>query len=610
MSKGCPINDDPDFFLCFADGSGSNGFVFIDAPGRNGPGIVLEAGVDSFYEQEFSLLMKEDMDGDGELSEHHWGTFSSYSSMINEIEHIRDCPNSRVDQSELSRYTQSSIAGKYWVTRVLSMANDSVVLRFSDVTFEYEHGKKLLDQASFSVRAGSRITLMGQNGAGKSTIFKMITGELEPTTGSVFRSPAEATVAIARQVMPKEMLDLTIREYFATAFTDRQYKLDKLIEEVFAIVHLTLPMEKLVKELSGGQQARLLLAHAVIQNPDLLLLDEPTNNLDQYGIDHLTGFLMTYEKTVLVISHDAEFLNAFSDGVLYLDVHTKQVEQYTGDYNDVVEEIKARIERENLQNARMQRQIQEKRAQAEVFAHKGGKLRGVAKRMRGAAEEAEENLVDVRQEDKIIRPFTIPAQAFDVHFHGRLLEVTSAMVVKHHQATTKQIDLIVRKNTHVFVAGPNGIGKSTLLRTIVTNASPDVVIPPEVRVGYYQQDFGNFDGTQTAYEALKEVMELNEENDEHQLRAAAAGFLLGSAVLGKEISTLSEGQKGLLSFCRLVLLKPGLLILDEPTNHINFRHLPVLAEALDRYTGAMIMVSHIPDFVQQIRIDQTIDLNE
>ena len=218
------------------------------------------------------------------------------------------------------------------------MANDNVVLRFSDVTFEYEHGKPLLDEASFSVRSGSRITLMGQNGAGKSTIFKMITGELTPTEGSVFRSPSDATVAIARQVMPKDVLDLTLREFFTTAFPDVKYNLDKLIQDIFDVVHLALPLEKIVKTLSGGQQARLLLAHALIQNPDLLLLDEPTNNLDQYGIDHLTGFLMTYEKTVLVISHDAEFLNAFSDGVLYLDAHTKKVEQYTGDYNAVIVE--------------------------------------------------------------------------------------------------------------------------------------------------------------------------------------------------------------------------------------------------------------------------------
>lgn len=487
------------------------------------------------------------------------------------------------------------------------MSNDNVVLRFSDVTFEYEHGKKLLDEVNFSVRTGSRVTLMGQNGAGKSSIFKLITGELKPTEGGVFRSPSDATVALARQVMAKDNLDLTIREYFATAFEDVQYALDKLIQDIFGIVHLSLPLERNVRELSGGQQARLLLAHALIQNPDVLLLDEPTNNLDRYGIDHLTGFLMTYEKTVIVISHDADFLNAFSTGVLYLDVHSRKVEQYTGDYHDVVEEIKARIERENFQNARMQRQIQEKRAQAEVFAHKGGKLRGVAKRMRTAAEEAEENLVEVRREDRTIRPFTIPAQEFDIHAHGRIVEIKSATVVRDHVAAEHPVEVTVRKGMHVLVAGPNGIGKSTLLNAIVKQASPHITIMPGTLVGFYQQDFGNLDGEQTAFDALKEIMV---KYDEHALRSVAAGFLLDGPVLASSIKSLSEGQKGLLSFCRLVLMKPGLLILDEPTNHINFRHLPVIADALDQYEGAMIMVSHIPEFVQQVRIDSVLDLEQ
>ncbi|MFA6197830.1 MAG: ATP-binding cassette domain-containing protein [Patescibacteria group bacterium] len=485
------------------------------------------------------------------------------------------------------------------------MADNNVVLRFSDVTFEYEHGKKLLDEVTFSIRSGSRITLMGQNGAGKSSILKMITGELTPADGSVVRVPPDATVAIARQVMPTELRDLTIREYFATAFDRVEYSLDKRIQDVFEIVNLSLPLDRVVNKLSGGQQARLLLAHALIQKPDLLLLDEPTNNLDQHGIDHLTGFLVMYDKTVLVISHDADFLNAFSDGVLYLDVHTKKVEQYSGDYNDVIEEIKARMERENLVNARMQRQIVQKRAQAEVFAHKGGKLRGVAKRMRGVAEVAEENLVEVRREDKTIRSFNILAQEFDIHFPGKVAEIRSVTIVKDHRATDQAMELVVRKNMHVLLAGPNGIGKSTLLNSIVQNQSPHVTIPTEVIVGYYQQDFGNLNPKKIAYDTLKEVMV---KYDEHILRSTAAGFLIDGALLTRPIQSLSEGQKGLLSFCRLVLMRPGLLILDEPTNHINFRHLSVLAAALDAYEGGMIMVSHIPEFVSKIRIDTTVDL--
>ncbi|MEK7606939.1 MAG: ATP-binding cassette domain-containing protein [Patescibacteria group bacterium] len=486
------------------------------------------------------------------------------------------------------------------------MGNESnVVLRFDKVTFGHHPEKLLLEDASFSVRTGSRITLMGQNGAGKSSLLRLITGEAKPLSGQVCRTPENATVALGNQVMPKSALPLAVWEYLAEVFQEVPYNLDKRIRDVFDIVGLSVPIEKKVQSLSGGQQARLLLAHALIQDPDILLLDEPTNNLDQEGIERLTGFLMMYEKTCLVISHDADFLNAFSDGVLYLDVFTKTIEQYVGNYYTVMDEIQKRIERENLQNARLQAQMREKRAQAEVFAHKGGKLRSVAKRMREAAEEAEETMVSVRREDKTIRDFMIPNQEFDAHFHGKILEFNSVSALKNHVPVEKKIDVIVRKKNHLLISGPNGIGKSTLLEAIAARASSACRVATEAIVGYYKQDFSNLNFDQTAYDALKEVMP---KYDEHTLRSAAAGFLLDGKILTEPIRALSEGQKGLLSFCRLVLLRPGLLILDEPTNHINFRHLPVIARAFDQYEGAMVLVSHIPDFVSQIRIDETIDL--
>src|SRR5690606_31669816 len=144
-----------------------------------------------------------------------------------------------------------------------------------------------------------------------------------------------ATVAIARQVMDEAYKDLSVRDYFATAFgAEAPRNLDKLIDDVLAVVNYLLPKEKIIRDLSGGQQARLLLAYALIQNPDILLLDEPTNNLDEDGIGHLTTFLIMYEKTVLVISHDTYFLNSFTDGVLHLDQYSHTIKQYNGNYID------------------------------------------------------------------------------------------------------------------------------------------------------------------------------------------------------------------------------------------------------------------------------------
>jgi len=487
------------------------------------------------------------------------------------------------------------------------MAQESVVLRFNEVTFQFGEGKPILDEANFSVRSGSKIALMGQNGAGKTTLFKLILGELKQKSGQISLTPVQATIGIAKQVISQEHADMTVRDWFSATFAEIPYNLDKRISDVLDAVNLTTDLSKKLREHSGGQQARLLLAYSLIQDPDILLLDEPTNNLDAEGIDHLTGFLMMHEKTVIVISHDAEFLNAFTDGVLYLDVHTHKVEQYVGNYFNVIEEIQGRIERERMQNARAEIEIKKKKAQAEVFAHKGGKLRSVAKRMREYAEDMEEGMVDVRREDKTIREFSIPVQEFSPEFSGRILEITQIRIIRFGEPIIKEVDITLRRNSHLLLAGPNGIGKSTFLGRIVSGKAEGVKIGEGVRTGHYRQDFSTLNFNQKAYDSLADVME---EQDEHILRSTAAGFLLDGKVLNSQIMHLSEGQKGLLSLARLVLMKPGLLILDEPTNHINFRHLPIIASALNEYEGAMILVSHIPEFVSQIRIDTTVDLGK
>jgi ATP-binding cassette subfamily F protein 3 len=485
------------------------------------------------------------------------------------------------------------------------MANDSVVLRFQDVTFGFSEHRLLLEDASFSVRTGMKMALMGQNGAGKTTLFKLMLGELKPKEGGIFRTPPEATVGIAKQVIPTEHLDLTVREWFGTLFNPVPFNLDGRIAKAFEAVNFTTDLTKKVREHSGGEQARLLLAFAIVQDPDILLLDEPTNNLDTAGIEHLTGFLMMYEKTVIVISHDTDFLNAFTDGVLYLDSFKHQVEQYVGNYYNVVEEIGARIERERMQNARAEAIIREKKAQAEVFAHKGGKLRSVAKRMRDVAETMEESMVDVRREDKTLRDFHFPTQTYSYDFNGKVVEMTQVSWIDGFETKFRPVDVVLRRGSHVLLAGPNGIGKSTLLEKIAAGTAEGIAINPETKVGYYRQDFSSLDYGQTAYDSLWDAMR---EKDETRLRSTAAGFLLDGKVLTNQIKFLSEGQKGLLQLCRLMLMEPGLLLLDEPTNHINFRHLPVIAEALNAYEGAFILVSHIPEFVNQIRIDETIEL--
>jgi ATPase subunit of ABC transporter with duplicated ATPase domains len=560
----------------------------------------------------------------------------------------------------------------------LDFSGDTVI-RFEDVSFEFGHNKPILDTVSFTVRRGTKITLMGQNGAGKSTIFGLILGAghagegHKPESGEIYVTNG-ATIATARQVIPHGDLGIIVREFFQKCFKEKQYDIDPRIDRILEVVNLHTHKtvedikDRVVKTFSGGQQARLLLASALIQDPDILLLDEPTNNLDKSGILHLTQFLIDYKKTCLVISHDAEFLNSFTHGVLYLDVHTKKVEQYVGDYKDVVEQISARIEKENMANARRAKEIQENKDQANMFAMKGGQMRLVAKRMREKAEELEDEMVDVRKEDKTIKQFHIPAQTDVI---GDIITLKSYGMIspKTHKPVKRTCDIHLRRKTHMILSGPNGVGKSTLLESVmrslenktelskdrglseraeivraegrrsaggpegepgtilldrvrfreassaelekvaVLSDKSDINIADGVRVGYYRQDFSMMDFNDTVYESLEKIIcSVEGRLIETELRAVAASFLIGADAIHTRIGSLSEGQKGLVAFTRLVLLKPGLLILDEPTNHINFRHLPIIAKALDSYEGAMILVSHVPEFVKQIRIDEVLDM--
>ena len=492
------------------------------------------------------------------------------------------------------------------------MSGGDTVVRFDKVSFNYGFNKPILDEVDFSVRRGMKVTIVGQNGAGKSTIFSLITKERQPEEG-IINITQKTTIALSRQVIPREELDLSVREFFQKCFKEKVYDIDPRIDDVLEVVNLKGHKDvhdRIVRSFSGGQQARLLLASALIQEPDILLLDEPTNNLDKAGIEHLTNFLIEYKKTVIVISHDSAFLNAFSNGVLYLDVYTRKVEQYMGNYNNVLKDITARVEKENMKNAQLEKEIQAKKDQANVFAHKGGRLRLVARRMREKAEELEEEVVDVRKEDKTIRDFKIPAQE---DILGEIVNISSLPIMdpKNHKPKTIKVSISLKKKMHLLLSGPNGIGKSTLLESLAKGTAKGATIMEGIRVGYYRQDFSTLNFEDSVREALTKVLkEVTGKIDEEYMRSVAANFLITSDIINTKIGDLSEGQKGLVAFASLVLTRPGLLILDEPTNHINFRHLPIIAKALDQYEGAMILVSHVPEFVEQIRIDEKLELDK
>ncbi len=352
------------------------------------------------------------------------------------------------------------------------MEPGKVIISFDEVTFGYDPHKPLLQEVSFSIRENAKFTIMGQNGAGKSTIFKLITGKLKNQEGSI-NIRDNAKIATSLQIVPTEMREFSILDFFKEPFKDDVPRnIEKLIADVLEVVNLVAPLNKKINQFSGGQQARLLLAYGLIQQPDILLLDEPTNNLDPTGIWHLTEFLVNYPKTCIVISHDANFLNMFTDGVLHLDVSTRQVKKYLGDYYSVVAEIDAQLERDRRQNARLEKEIQDNKDKVNFFANKGGKMRKLASKLRDSIEEAEENKAEVRKEEKTISYFTIPAQDFP----DEIVAIKSVTMLRDNELVTRPAKISLRKNQKLLIEGPNGIGKSTLLEALAHNTQTGATI--------------------------------------------------------------------------------------------------------------------------------------
>lgn len=244
------------------------------------------------------------------------------------------------------------------------------ILSFKDVSFEYRPNQLLLDKVNFSIKEGSKVTIMGQNGSGKSTIMKLMNGFLKPSQGSINIKNSFA-LSRALQVVPIEDRNKTVKEFFSARLHGNTSGIDGRIVKALQAVELEgISSSRVMSSFSGGQQARLLLASSLILEPDILLLDEPTNNLDVKGIEMLTNFIQTTPKTCIVISHDEDFLNKFTDSVLYLDVFQKKIEYYDGNYLNVKREIIKRIERENMENTRLQKEIEQKKQQASSFANK------------------------------------------------------------------------------------------------------------------------------------------------------------------------------------------------------------------------------------------------
>src|SRR5437762_3205018 len=505
------------------------------------------------------------------------------------------------------------------------------MISVSNVSMRYG-AKVLFDEVSTGFTPGKRYGLTGPNGAGKSTFMKLLSGELDPQKGTVVRPKKIGVLSqdqfafdryrvIDTVIMGNKRLWAALEErdqlYSKHDMTDadgmRLGELEGIVGEedgytaetdaAVLLQGLDIPdelHERKMAELQGGQKVRVLLAQALFGHPQALLLDEPTNHLDLDSIHWLREFLVRYDGTLIVISHDRHFLNAVCTHTADIDYQT--IITYTGGYDDMVlakTQIRSTIEAENEQREKKIAQLND------FIARFGAGTR--ASQTTSRRKEVERLQTTELARSNIQRPyikFTTkrPSGKVPLEFLGLSKSFGSHAVVAGFSA-------VVNRGERIVLAGRNGAGKTTLLKSLLADA-PDLPASPrdrdagklrwghEVSVGYFPQDHtGAIEKGMTVVEWLHQFDPDAGRQEIHGL----LGQMLFSGEEGlKPTEALSGGETARLLFCRIMLQKPNVLVLDEPTNHLDLESINALNVALQRFEGTVLLVTHDQDLMEEV----------
>src|SRR6266545_4813799 len=481
--------------------------------------------------------------------------------------------------------------------------------------------KVLFDDVTTTFSAGRRYGLTGPNGAGKSTFMKLLTGEQPAQRGVVVRPPKmgvlrqdqyafDAFRVVDTVIMGNHRLWSALEEretlYAKSDMTDadgmRLGELEGIVGDedgyeaesnaAVLLQGLDIPdglHDRTMAELQGGQKVRVLLAQALFGRPEALLLDEPTNHLDLDSIHWLREFLVRYDGTLIVISHDRHFLNAVCTHIADIDYET--IITYTGGYDDMVlakTQIRTRVESQNEQREKKIAQLQDFIARFSAGTR--------ASQVMSRKKEVERLQTTELARSNIQRPyirFTMNRPS------GRVaLECSGVSKAFDGVAVLSNFGAIVNRGEKIVLVGRNGLGKTTLLKSLLTEDAGVVRWGHEVSIGYFPQDHtGEIEKGLTAVEWLHRFDPDASRQDIHGL----LGQMLFSGEEGlKPTEALSGGETARLLFCRIMLQKPNLLILDEPTNHLELESINALNIALQKYDGTVLLVTHDQDLIEEV----------
>ena len=489
-------------------------------------------------------------------------------------------------------------------------------------------GNTIFSNISFSVPDNARIGLVGPNGAGKTTLLKIMTGQQEPTSGQFTINKGLKVGYIAQENALDE--NKTIWDEMLTVFDnliEKNKRITKMQEQIaehpededllkrydqlaydfeqeggftyqaeiksilngFNFKENT--WQKVIGTLSGGEKTRLAFVKLLLQKPPVLLLDEPTNYLDLDTLDWLESFLKNYQGAIITVSHDQYFLDHLANQIFELNFG--KLTTFKGNYSQYVKE---RELMNNQQEAAYEKQ-QEKIKKEEEFIQKNLVRASTTKRAQSRRKALDKmgRIKPPKHKQKVRINFTSDRPS------GKEVLIAKDLTIGYPDKTmVSDIDFQVNKNDRVAIIGPNGIGKSTLLKTIMKKLEPkdgSIKYGASLDIGYYDQELQSLDPSKTV---LDTIWDRHKTMPEKDVRSILASFLFTAEDIDKTVGQLSGGQKARLTLTVLSLEKDNFLLMDEPTNHLDIEAKEVLEQALDNYDGTLLFVSHDRYFINEL----------
>nr|WP_267906824.1 ABC-F family ATPase [Chromobacterium haemolyticum] len=520
------------------------------------------------------------------------------------------------------------------------MAEGSLsVITTSNITMQFGV-KPLFEKVSVKFGEGNRYGLIGANGSGKSTFMKILGGDLEQTSGEVaienglrlgklrqdqFAYEDQRVIDVVMMGHSEMWAAMSERDaiYANPEASEDDYMHAAELEAKFAeydgytaearagelLMGVGIPVEQHagpMSEVAPGWKLRVLLAQALFSNPDILLLDEPTNNLDINTIRWLENVLNERNSTMIIISHDRHFLNSVCTHMADLDYNTIRI--YPGNYDDYMIASAQARERQLSSNSKAKERIQELQEFVARFSANKSKARQATSRLK-QVDKLKSEMVEVKPSSRQ-NPFIRFEMDDKFKLHRQAVEVDHLNKAYDTKVLFKDLSLILEAGARLAIIGPNGAGKTSLVKLLAgafdaqfaEGLSADhgsIKWAEKAQVGYFAQDHeADFDSDMTLTEWMREWGQ--EGDDEQVIRGTLGRLLFGGDEVGKPVRVLSGGEKGRMLYGKLILQKPNVMIMDEPTNHMDMESIESLNMALEKYKGTLIFVSHDRQFVSSL----------